>query len=429
MTIGFQQLSREFSQDYFKALLLISLVPLFPEYLSFFLIIGALVFALRDTKTSGRKIKIGTLGMLIAAYCLYMSVTCIYSTHPFQSALTTAMWWFMLLTYLTIVNLVTDQHRLNSFLFCISTVAGLVGFIALFQNQLNVHFNVPICSLWDWLDRIVFRFVPFDLTLVPFPTRAYSTFANPNMLAQYLVMVIPFLIAYSFMDNSTGMRLYNRLCLIMAAIGVMVSYSRGAYVALIALALALVVVNLRKRFGTVILCSSVSVLFIPEAVISRLTTMSDSGRFRIWAEAIKQIAQRPLFGYGAGTQPSAAIFHSIGIDAPHAHNIVLQVLMEGGFVALIILAAGAIFLGKNALTLMLRKNNASFWAGFGICGFLFGTFVHGLVDYPLTTPKLICSFLCLLAVSQRFAPCMQTVPVAEQAKLPCYATYPHLSFH
>lgn len=429
MTIGFQQISREFSQDYFKSLLLISLVPLFPEYLSFFLIIGALVFAFRDMKASGRKIKFGTLDMLIAAYCLYMSVTCIYSTHRFQSILTTTMWWFMLLTYLTIVNLVTDQRRLSSLLFCVSTVAGLVGLIALVQNQLNVHFNVPISSFWNWLDSIVFQFVPFDLTLVPFPTRAYSTFANPNMLAQYLVMVIPFVIAYNFMEDHTGMQLYNRICLIMTAVGVMVSYSRGGYVALIALALALVVVNLRKRFGTVVLCSSVSVLFIPEAVISRLTTMGDSGRFRIWAEAIKRIAERPFFGYGAGTQPSAAIFHGVGIDAPHAHNIVLQVLMEGGFIALIILAVIAIYLTKNGIRLMLRKNTASFWAGFGACGFVLGTFVHGLVDYPLTTPKLICSFLCLLAVSQRFAPCMQTVPVAVQAKLPCYATCPHLSFH
>jgi len=429
MTVGFQQIFREFHKDYFKALFMIALVPLFPEYLSFFLIVGALVFALRDMKQSGRKLRFGAVDLLVTAYCLYMSVTCFYSTHPFQSALTAAMWWFMLIAYLTISNLVTDHRRLENFLFCICSVAGMVGFIALVQNQLNVHFGVPIRSFWDWLDCVVFRFVPFDLTLVPFPTRAYSTFPNPNMLAQYLVMATPFVIGYNFMENTSGMRLYNLLCLVFTAMGVMVSYSRGGYVALIALALALVAVNLRKHFGSVVLCASVSVLFIPEAVISRLTTMSDSGRFRIWAEALRRIAERPLFGYGAGTQPSAAIFHSIGIDAPHAHNIVLQVLMEGGFVALIILAAGAIFLGKNALTLMLRKNNASFWAGFGICGFLFGTFVHGLVDYPLTTPKLICSFLCLLAVSQRFAPCMQTVPVAEQAKLPCYATYPHLSFH
>ena len=428
MTIGFQQISREFRKDYFKALLLIALVPLFPEYLSFFLIIGALTFAIRDMKQSGRKLRFTAADMLIAAYCLYMSVTCFYSTHPFQSALTAVMWWFMLMAYLTISNLVTDHRRMHNFLFCISTVAGMVGLIALIQNQLNVHFNVPIRSFWDWLDTVVFRFVPFDLTLVPFPTRAYSTFPNPNMLAQYLVMAAPFAIGYNFMENTSGMRLYNRLCLVFTALGVMASYSRGGYVALIALALALVVVNLRKHFGTVVLCSSVSALFIPEAVISRLTTVSDSGRFRIWAEALRRIAERPLFGYGAGTQPTAVIFDSIGMDAPHAHNIVLQVLMEGGLIALALLIAIAILLLKNGLRLMLRRNPPSFWAGFAACGFVLATFLHGLVDYPLTTPKLICTFLCLLATAQRFAPCMQTVPAAQPAQVRCYAAYPHLSY-
>ena len=188
----------------------------------------------------------------------------------------------------------------------------------------------------------------------------------------------------------------------MTAVGIMVSYSRGGYLALIALALVLIVVNIRKHFATVLLYISASLLFIPETVYSRLTTLSTSGRRHIWAEAIKRVAQRPLFGYGAGTQPSAAIFHSVGLDAPHAHNIALQVLMEGGCIALLILAAAAIYCVKNGLDLMLNRKPASFWGGFAACGFVFATFLHGLVDYPLTSPKLICCFLCLLALAERF---------------------------
>ena len=402
MIVGFPQIPREFYRDYFKALVLLALVPLFPEYLSFFLIVGALVFAIKDIKTSGANIKIGTLGWMITAYCLYLSVTCIYSTHPLQSVLATVLWWFMLLAYLMIVNLITDKHRLDSFLFCVSTVAGLVGFIAFVQNRLNVYFGVPICSLWDWLDRVVFAVVPFDLTLVSFPTRSYSTFPNPNMLAQYLIMAAPAVIAYNFIENRIGMRLYNRSCLVMTAVGVMVSFSRGGYLALISLALVLIIINIRKRFATVLLYLSTSLLFIPKTVYSRLTTLNASGRLHIWAEAVRKIAQRPLFGYGAGTEPSAVIFDRVGLDAPHAHNMMLQVLMEGGCVALIILAAIALVLFKNGLSLLRSKNTSSFWAGFAMCGFVCATFLHGMVDYPLTTPKLICCFLSLLALAERF---------------------------
>ena len=209
MFVRLQQFSQEFCYDSFKSFVLLALVPLFPEYISFFLIIGSLIFALRDMKASGRKIKVGILGLMMIAYCLYMSVTCIYSSHPFQSALTTVMWWFMLLAYFIVVNLITDKDRLDSFLFCISTAAGLVGLIAFVQNQLNVHFDVPICSVWEWLDRVVFQFVPFDLTLQPFPTRSYSTFPNPNMLAQYLGMAAPFVAAYNFIEERPTMWLYS----------------------------------------------------------------------------------------------------------------------------------------------------------------------------------------------------------------------------
>lgn len=401
MITYWQQIRRELCCDYFKALLLIALVPLFPEYISFFLIIGALVFAIKDIRTSGRKIKFGFLDWTLLAYCLYLTVTCFYSTHPGQSLLATAMWWFMLMAYLIAVNMITDKNRAGVFLFLVSTVAGIVGLIAFIQNQLNGLFGVQLCSVWDWLDRFVFQYVPFDLTLVPFPDRAYSTFPNPNMLAQYFIMAAPFVIAYNFIENPKGMRIYNRLCMILVAVGVMVSYSRGGYLALIALALVLIIVNIRKQFSTVLLYVCTALLFIPKTVYSRLTNLDGAGRQRIWKEAFRKIAERPLFGYGAGTQPSAAIFHSIKIDAPHAHSIILQPLMEGGLIALGLLLAMAVYLIKDGLKLMLNKNPASFWAGFAACGFVFGIGVHGLVDYPLTTPKLICCFMCLLALSQR----------------------------
>lgn len=401
MITSLRHFTVELKAPFMLSFLLLSLIPLFPEYVSFLLILGALIPFVKDLRQRKEKLRLNALGKLLLVYCGYLSLTCIISTHPLQSALSVAMWWFMTIAYLIISNLLCDKDRVDAFLCCITAVAGMIGFIAMIQSFANTIFGVDIQGVWDWLDQFVFRYVPFDLTLVSFPKRAYATFPNPNMLAQYLVMVAPFVVCFNFMERRHSLRLFNRICLVLTFGGVMFSFSRGGYLAVICLALTLIFLNIRKRFSTVLLYVAAALLFIPQDVYNRLTTLSDSGRKRIWAQALESIAQRPLFGYGAGTEPSANIFESIGISAPHAHNIPLQLLLEGGIPALILMSAIAFIVVKYGLKLIRNGYTSSFWIGFALCGFVMAVFLHGLVDYPLTTPKLLSTFVVLIAVADR----------------------------
>lgn len=405
-----KEIAADMRKPYLCTLFLIALVPLFPEYISFFLILGALIPFAKDMSERKEKIKINTLGVLMLIYCGYLTLTCIISTHPLQSALSSAMWWFMMLVYLIVANTLTTKDRIDSFLFCITTVAGLVGFIAMLQSMANTVFGIKIHGVWDWLDKIVFEYIPYNLTLQPFPKRAYATFPNPNMLAQYLVMVAPFVVCFNFMERRHSMRLYNRICLVLTFAGVMFSFSRGGYLAVICLALALVFLNIRKQFSTVLLYISAALLFIPQDVYNRLTTLSDSGRRKIWGEALEKIAEQPLFGYGAGTEPTANIFKEIGISAPHAHNIPLQLLLEGGIPLLLIMVTVALIIVLYSFRLIQRGYTAPFWVGFSLGGFVLGVTLHGLVDYPLTTPKLIACFIMLLAIADRSIHVFPTTP-------------------
>ena len=391
----------DLKSPYLISLVLIALIPLFPEYISFLLILGAIIPFIKDMRARQAKVQFSTLGKLLLIYCGYLTLTCIISTHPMQSLLSTAMWWFMLIVYVMVSNLLTDKERMDSFLFVIATVAGIVGFIAMIQSFSNTVFGVKIRGVWDWLDKIVFEYVPFNLTLQSFPKRAYATFPNPNMLAQYLVMAAPFVVCYNFMERRQTMRLYNRICLILTFGGVMFSFSRGGYLAVICLAIALIVLNIRKRFSTVLLYIAAALLFIPRDVYNRLTSLSDSGRKRIWAHALASIAEKPLFGYGAGTEPAANLFKEIGMRSPHAHNILLQLLLEGGIPALILMGAIAFIIVKYGWRLIRNGYTSSFWIGFALCGFVMVVTLHGLVDYPLTTPKLISFFVALIAIADR----------------------------
>jgi len=401
MITNLKQFAIDLKSPYLLSLLLISLVPLFPDYITFFLILAALIPFYKDMKNRQAKPTINTIGKLLFIYCGYLTLTCIISTDPFQSALTVAMWWFMLIVYIIVSNLLTDRDRLDAFLMCITTVAGIVGIIAMIQSFLNTVFGIEIAGVWSWLDTIVFRYVPFNLSLQTFPKRAYATFANPNMLAQYLVMVAPFVVCFNFMDRRHSMRLYNRICMILTFGGVMFSFSRGGYLAVICLAIILILLNAKKRFSTVLLYVAAALLFIPQDVYNRLTTLGASGRTRIWAQALESISQRPLFGYGAGTEPASNIFRGIGMNAPHAHNIALQLLLEGGIPALMLMTAIAVVIIRYGLRLIRNGYRASFWVGFALCGFVMVVTLHGLVDYPLTIPRLIAIFVMLLAIADR----------------------------
>lgn len=402
MKSNFGQLWIDLRLSYLRSLLLISLVPLFPEYISFLLVLGALAFALQDKKQTGSKWHFGAIGLGLLAYCIYMTLTCLISTQPLQSVLVAAMWWFFLIAFLIVKNLLTNEDRIDAFLMCMTAVAGLVGLVACVQYAVNLITGSNVGSMWNFLDEPIFRLVPFNLTIdLDYGTRAFSTFANPNMTAQYLVMAIPFVVCFNFIQRRESLRLFARISLIFACAGVMLTFSRGGYMALIVLAVALIIINIRHHFATVLLYGAIALLFLPKQVLERLMSFDGGERLEIWTESFARFLDKPLMGYGVGTDTTAAIFERIGIDAPHAHNLVLQLLLEGGIIALVIMLFIGFVTVKKGIRLMRGGFSNAFWMGYGVLGFAAAFCIHGLVDYALTVPRLICIFVTLLGVTEQ----------------------------
>lgn len=439
MKSNLKELVIDLKLPYLRALLLIALIPLFPEYISFFLAIAAFIFARQDIRQRKAKLRIGTIGKLLLVYCSYMTITCFFSAYVLQCAAVAAMWWFFFGVYVVVVNLLTDEDRTDAFLMCITAVAAIIGLIACIQYRLNFFIDSNFGSIWSWLDELVFPLVPFNISTAAYQIRAYSTFPNPNMLAQYLVMVAPFVACFNFIERRNDLRLFSRISLFLTFAGILFSFSRGGYIALLVLAIALIAINIRHRFAAVTLYVISALLFLPEEVMTRLisvrtgisssseiaetvigsidsavppdsateiitnasTDVAVNERWEIWFESIKQILERPFFGYGVGTEPTANMIERIGINAPHAHNIILQLLLEGGIFALIIMCLIGFQTFKNGLSLVKNGFNSSFWVGFAVLGFTVGFSLHGMVDYPLTTPRLICCFLTILGVIEQ----------------------------
>ena len=448
MSTNLKQFRADLTQPWLKSFVLIALVPLFPEYISFLLVIPAVILAWVDIRQNGRAVRIGFIGKLMLVYIGYMFITTLYSRNFLHSLATVAMWAFFFLVYLLVYNLLTDTERCDSLLLCLTAVAGAVGLIACCQYRIGFFTQSNPIEFWGWLDKIVFEYIPLRIENPKYLLRSCSTFNNPNILAEYLMTIAPFVVYFNFCERRKDIRVFCRICLLLTLCGVLFSFSRGGYMALIVLCLALIVLNFRRRFAAVTMYLVSTFILVPDEVVKRLISiipgikvggkvldsvasspqakeavasvtppatvttpaeiinnstadMAINDRFRMWLECLEHISERPLLGYGAGIQNTWDMLGENNIYAVHAHNFVLQTLMEGGLIALAVMGLIGFMVIRYGIKLMRNGHSRAFWMGFAVLMFASSFILHGLVDYPLLTPKLVGNFMMILAIVDR----------------------------
>lgn len=376
-------------------------IPLLPEYCAPVLAIVSLLFAVADARRRQKSVQIGDVGKILLLYVAYLAVTALFSSHILNSLATVGMWVVMFCGYLTVSTVATSRRRIRIFLLLFSVAAGAVGGIACLQYVLRDLCHLPLPNqLWIAVDELFYRLFPMNVDIHIATHRAASTFNNPNVMSEFLIMAIPFATLCGFDGCRTRTKLTARFGLLLAIVGVAVSFSRGAYLAALSMILLILVTNLR-RITPLILSLIAAVALIPEAVISRFLSISDTAefsvvqRFETWDVAIRAILDHPLFGLGCGVLPFSEYAQSFHLNVPHAHNVVLQVLVEGGFLALFILAWAAIKLLQNSMDLLAHSPKTHLH---GVCILAFGVafVVYGMVDFPFLCPKLVGTFLTIV---------------------------------
>lgn len=390
-------------QPWLLSILFAACIPAFPEYVCPILAFCSLVAAFYDAKSHRRFITIGIIGKLILIYTAYMAVGLLYSPHFSSTLATVAMWAVMFMVYIAMTTVLTNQHRYDTLLFCISLIAGIVGIIGVFEYAARAFFHIEVSlQFWRFIDAVVFSWMPLDLLPITTDLRVSSTFNNPNIMAEYLIMVIPFVVYYSFSGKRTGARLLCRFCLLAAVASVLFSFSRGCYIALLVVTLVFCIAN-RQKIMLIIMCITSSLLLVPESVVKRLFSVTGSDqsineRLSIWKYGIESIKDHPLFGVGAGVSNTWDMLLSQGINAPHMHNFILQLFAEGGAVAVAIMGA-VVWKMFQSSSRMLRSSDETRRIGVVFLAFIIGFFVDGLFDFPLLTPKLVGIFLMVLALA------------------------------
>jgi probable O-glycosylation ligase (exosortase A-associated) len=288
--------------------------------------------------------------LIWGAFILWMNLTTLFALVPEDA------WkqWdrVMKIQLMTLITLmvVTTRERLQSLIW---VIALSIGYFAV-RNGFSAIVTQGQYIAWGPADSYIY---------------------DNNHLALAVVMVIPL---WWYLRLTTQHAWVRNACLavvMLSVVAVLTSYSRGAFLAIIAMTAALI---MRSRAKFILGVVSVvlligALLFMPAEYYERIETIKDyqqdtsaMGRINAWTFAWNLALDRPFLGGGFDTF-DPELFKQYApnpLDFHDAHSIYFEVLGEQGFVGLALYVALflAAFRGAGQLRQRCRDRNELRWA-------------------------------------------------------------------
>lgn len=232
---------------------------------------------------------------------------------------------------LVVENNIQTWKRAEDLIFVMVLSGGAVALIGIGQYVLGVSGEA------SWVDSEMFG----DIS-----TRVYSTLQNPNVLAEYLILIIPFGGAVLLGSKSRFRQIASFFCCALMCVAMILTMSRGGWLGLL-IAGGVFFVLLQPRLLLLAPFLLVALYFVlPDTVINRFTSIgnlrdsSTSYRVSIWMGTLAMLKDGYwLCGVGPGTDAFNLVYPAYsynGATAQHGHNLYLQILCDGGAVAMVV---------------------------------------------------------------------------------------------
>ena len=279
----------------------------------------------------------------------------------------------------------------------------LGGFLVSLYGFAQVILGVE--STATWVDD---SFVESGVSL-----RVYATLDNPNVLSEYLLLIIPLGVATTLTGRTRQSRAAGAVATAAMVACLALTLSRGGYLGL-ALAAALFLVLLDRRFIVLGVIGCVLLLFfLPATIMQRILSIADmsdtstSYRLSIWMASVDMLKDYWLCGVGTGTAAFQQVYPLYSYNAAvsqHAHNLYLQVMCECG-VSGIVALLGAVLSAIRGLGARLREGvdqKTRFQAIALICG-LTGFLAQSLTDHSFYNYRVEMVFWVIIALCAALA--------------------------
>ncbi len=277
---------------------------------------------------------------------LFLGGTVSYSPASLKPAL---LMICLMLGYFLTVTLITTREWLVRCSTAAVVSAALVSIYGIVR-----YFTGGGYSSDAWLDSSMFETIR---------GRAVGTLDNPNMLGEYLDITIP-IAAAMFIGHGEGLRRLPALfCIGAMGVCLILTWSRGAWLALIAAALVFLFMW-HRRSVWLVLAGIASLPLLPAVLPASITqrilsigNMADSStsyRVYIWRAAVHMIRDHLFSGIGIGEGAWFRVYPAYayqGVEvAPHSHNLFLQIWMETGLCGILVFLLFLFLLYQAALT-------------------------------------------------------------------------------
>lgn len=238
--------------------------------------------------------------------------------------------------------------------------------------------------------------------------RATGPMEDPNFFSQIMVVLVPISFERFLHEKKLRLRLLAAWCMAVSILTIILTYSRGGLIAMLAALLVLFIVYPPKRTHVPVIILSLAVFFfyLPPNYLDRLFTLqaffeprktsrleerSLQGRLSENLTALEMVKTNPLFGVGLNSYSYLFPVYSkkLGIarvaTEREAHNMFLEVVAEIGLIGffifsiLLIAAFHSILTARNIFLANRQMDYAGMATGLfaGVLGyFVAAAFVH-----------------------------------------------------
>ncbi len=387
-----------FAKPFVWAFIAMTAAPIVPTMVLLALVaVSVLSFIISMGNDRQKKLHGAPVNRYILLYA-FMYIIATFMSVTLKGSLFIGMLTFMfILSVFAAENSVDTRFQLKILVNGLVAAGTLVALYGVYQYVFNK------LGTDTWVDEEMFE----DIS-----GRVYSTLQNPNVLAEYLLLVIPLAAACVFTAKSRlkGF-MYLCSCGIMCVCMVL-TFSRGGWLGLI-FAAAVFLVMLDRRFILLGIAGAVLLIIAaPDVIVQRFTSIgnlsdgSTSYRVSIWLGTIQMLKDYWLTGIGPGTAAFNMVYPHYGyntITAPHSHNLFLQIVCDSGICGIVIfLILIIVFIrmvgSANAKETDRTAKIFQISSMSGIGGFL----LQSMTDYSFYNYRVMYLFWMFIALSTMF---------------------------
>lgn len=291
---------------------------------------------------------------------------------------------------------ITTEKRLMRLLGFIYTAVIVTSLFAVYQRFVGVDVSASLT----------------DLTVnAGVPGRVYSTLANPNNYAEFLVMLTPVAAVFAARVKSELLRIPLCGAMALPLLALLMTYSRSGWIAMLLACVVFVYYANKKLIPAFFLVCVALIPFLPDSVMIRIASLFNSAdssnmfRIYIWSGATEIAKDYFATGIGLGPASFAEIYPAYAhpmaeVGAPHSHMVYLELIIEMGILGFVSFMWYMLRLWKDSACSLLKSKSPI--ARLALCACLaslVGIAFTFAVEYVWYYPRTFFAYFVLAGIS------------------------------